>query len=82
LHQYSPDQVLPPDVRISSGKFWTVSDLQIAIQRWYNVTYQSDNSYRTLLQSSRFSLQRTENRYRSRPDEATIAEFEAELGTV
>jgi transposase len=79
LHQYQPDQVLPPEVRVSRGQFWTVSDLQIVIQRWYNVTYQSDNSYRTLLEESEFSLQRVENRYRSRPDEQTIADFEAEL---
>lgn len=79
LHQYQPDQVLSPDMRISRGQFWTVSDLQIALQCWYNVTYQSDNSYRTLLQASGFSLQQAENQYRSRPDEATIAEFEARL---
>src|SRR5438876_2255618 len=39
LHSYRPDQVLAPDVRISQGQFWTVSDLKIVVERWYAVTY-------------------------------------------
>jgi transposase len=31
---YRPDQLLPADVRISRGEFWTVSDLQIGLHRW------------------------------------------------
>jgi transposase len=79
LRQYKPDQILPPDVRISEGKFWTVSDLRIAVQQWYGVTYQSDTSYRTLFKQCGYSLQRTERRYRSRPGDEEIADFEAEL---
>jgi transposase len=79
LRQYKPDQVLPPEVRISEGEFWTVSDLRIAVQRWYGVTYQSDTSYRTLFKQCGYSLQRTERRYRSRPSDEEIADFEAEL---
>ena len=70
---------MPPDMRVSRGAFWTVSDLWLAIQRWYGVSYQSDNSYRTLLKECELSLQRVENQHRSRPDAETIAEFEAEL---
>lgn len=79
LHGQRPDEVLSPDVRVSQGQFWTVSDLKIAVQQWYSVTYQSDTSYRTLLHESGFSQQRTEARYRSRPDEQAVADFEARL---
>lgn len=79
VHQYQPDQILPSDIRVSRGEFWTVSDLRIAVKRWYGVSYQSDTSYRTLLKECGLSLQRVENQYRSRPDEETIAAFEAEL---
>jgi transposase len=79
LHRYRPDQILPPDVRLSQGAFWTVSDLRIALRRWYQVSWQSDNSYRSLLQEAGFSLQRSESQYRSRADAQRIADFEAEL---
>jgi transposase len=79
LHQYRPDQVIPAEARISQGRFWTVSDLKVVVQEWYAVTYQSDTSYRNLLHESAFSLQRPASRYRSRPNEQTVADFEAEL---
>jgi len=76
---YQPDQVLPPEIRVSQGEFWTVSDLKIVVHRWYGVTYQSDTSYRTLLHECRFSQQQTEPQYRSRPTDQVVADFEAEL---
>jgi transposase len=79
LDRYQPDQVLPPEVRISHGAFWTVSDLKIVVHHWYGVTYQSDTSYRTLLHECRFSQQQTEPLYRSRPNDQIVADFEAEL---
>jgi transposase len=79
LEGYQPDQVLPPDVRISQGEFWTVSDLKIVVHQWYGVTYQSDTSYRMLLHECRFSQQQTEPQYRSRPNDQVVADFEAEL---
>jgi transposase len=79
LNQYRPDQIIPPELRLSKGQFWTVSDLKIVVGKWYGVTYQSDTSYRSLLHASRFSLQRPESRYRHRPDDLTVAEFEAEV---
>jgi transposase len=79
LNYYRPDQVIAPDLRLSQGQFWTVSDLKIVLEEWYGVSYQSDTSYRSLLHASRFSLQRPESRYRSRPDDLTVAAFEAEL---
>jgi len=38
LNENRPDQVLPPDLRISRGAFWTISDLEIAVERWYGVS--------------------------------------------
>ena len=79
LQAYRPDQVIAPDVRISQGVFWTVSDLQIVVQDWYAVEYRTEDSYRTLLHESGLSYQRTEKVYRSRPDAQTVADFELEL---
>jgi transposase len=79
LHHNRPDQVIEPDVRVEQGQFWTVSDMRIVVERWYGVTYRSDDSYRNLLHASGFSYQRTEQVYRSRPDAVTVSNFEARL---
>lgn len=79
LHTDRPDQVIAPDVRISQGQFWTVSDVQIVVKAWYAVEYRTVDSYRTLLHECGLSYQRTEKVYRSRPDQQTVADFEAEL---
>jgi transposase len=79
VQQYRPDQVMSPDVRISRGQFWTVSDLQIVVKAWYQVEYSTVDSYRTLLHECGLSYQRTEKVYRSQPDAQTVADFEAEL---
>lgn len=41
LRQYTPDQVLAPEVRVEQGSLWTVSDIQIMVEPWYGVTYRS-----------------------------------------
>ena|SRR5581483_3051443 len=51
-------QYCPLDLHISQGQFWTVSDLRIAVQGWYGVSYHSDDSYLNLLHSSGLSYQR------------------------
>ena len=79
VQQYRPDQVMAPEVRLSRGQFWTVSDLQIMVKRWYAVEYCTADSYRTLLHECGLSYQRTERVYRSRPEAQTVADFEAEL---
>jgi transposase len=79
LQQYRPDQVIAPDIRISRGQFWTISDLQIVVKSWYAVEYRTSDSYRTRLHECGLSYQRTEKVYRSRPDVQTVADFEAEL---
>jgi transposase len=79
LHQYTPDQVLSTEVRLSRGAFWTVSDLRLVVLRWYQVNYQSEAAYLNLLHECGFSYQRTERVYRSRSTEQQIADFEAKL---
>jgi transposase len=79
LHQYRPDQVLAAGLRLSQGPFWTVSDLQIGVEQWYTVVYDDHGSYRHLFHHCGFSYQRAERVYKSRPSQADIADFEAEL---
>lgn len=79
LHQYRPDEVIRSDLRISQGQFWTVSDLEIVVEMWYEVRYQTEVSYRNLFHECGFSYQRTEAVYRSRPDGQTVSDFEADL---
>ena len=79
LAQYTPEQVIAPDVRIERGAFWTVSDLQIVVEHWYGVIYSSETSYRTLLHACGLSYQKVETIYRSQPGAVQLADFEAEL---
>lgn len=72
-------QYRPVDLHLSAGEYWTVSDLRLAVEQWFGVVYQDETSYQTLLHKSGFSYQRTAKVYRSRPSEAALAEFEAEL---
>jgi len=74
LHQYRP-----VDLHLSQGQFWTVSDLRLAMQRWYGVSYQSEDSYLHVLHSSGLSYQRAERVYRSQPSQVAIAQFQAEV---
>lgn len=74
LHHYRP-----LDLQISQGRYWTVSDLQTAVERWYGVVYKDGDSYQALLHESGFSFQRTAKVYRSQPSAAAVAQFEAEL---
>jgi transposase len=79
LHEDRPDQLLPAAVRVSAGQFWTVSDLMVVVEQWYGVTYQDAGSYRNLFKRCGLSYHRAERVYKSRPSEADLAEFEAEL---
>jgi transposase len=74
LQQHSPQQW-----GISTGRFWTVSNLEVAVQQWYGVSYSSPRSYVSLLHACGFTYQRAEKVYRSRANERAIADFEAEL---
>jgi len=77
--QLEISQKIAPELRLSRGQFWTVHDLQIVVEQWYGVVYQDEGSYRQLFQRSGLSYHRAEKVYKSRPSEAEIAQFEAEL---
>lgn len=72
-------QYRPVDLHLSAGEYWTVSDLRVAVEQWCGVVYADETSYQRLLHQSGFSYQRTSKIYRSRPNEAALANFEAEL---
>ena len=77
LHAYTPGNLFGPTAA-AKGQFWTVPDLQRAIQQWYGVTYQSLSSHYRLFELSGFSYQRPAKVYKSR-SAAKVAEFEEQL---
>ena len=79
VESYRPDQILPRGLRVLQGEFWTVRDLQVAVKTWGGVEYACEDSYRTLLHEAGLSYQRTEGVYRSKPNQRTMADFEAGL---
>jgi transposase len=79
LQRYGPQQVLAPQRRRSQAQFWTVDDVRLAVADWYGVVYKDVSSYRHLLHASGLSYQRAEGVYASRPSQAALADFEAEL---
>lgn len=78
LHQYTPGQLFGSEAATTDGRFWTVPDLQRAVERWFGVTWDSPTSYVTLLQECDFSYQRTQKVYKSRR-EADVPAFDERL---
>ena len=78
LHSYTPSELFGSTAATADGQFWTLSDLQRAIEQWYGVCYQSPSSYPRLFHLCGFSYQRPAKVYKSR-SEAKIAEFEEQL---
>ena len=78
LHQYTPANLFGTTTATADGQFWTVQDLQRAIQQWYGICYQSRSSYLRLFDLCDFSYQRPARTYKSR-SEAKILEFEEQL---
>ena len=78
LHTYTPISLFGPTAATVDGQFWTVPDLQQAIQQWYGVIYQSRSSYYRLFDLCEFSYQRPARVYKSR-SAAQVAEFEEQL---
>lgn len=78
LHRYTPADLFGQTGATAEGQFWTVADLQRAIQQWYGVNYHSRSSYHRSFDLCGFSYQRPAKAYKSR-SEAQVAEFEAEL---
>lgn len=79
IDNYTPDQVISPDLRLDEGIFWTVNDFRVVVEQWYGVTYSSDNSYYNLMRAGGLSYQKAEKVFRSQPSAEQLAEFEAEL---
>lgn len=78
LQSYTPGMLFGPQAVTKDGQFWTVADVQQAVEAWYGVTYRSPNSCRQLLVSSGFSYQRPAKVFKSqRPSK--VAEFEEEF---
>jgi transposase len=75
LDQYSPRAVFGTHTATAEGRFWTVDDLQRAIQHWYGVNYQSRTSCLTLFARCGFSYQRPARVFKSRR-EVEVATFE------
>jgi transposase len=78
LRAYTPANLFGTLAATPDGQFWTVEDLQRAVQQWYSVSYQSLGSYHRLFDLCDFSCQRPAKVYKSR-SEAKIAEFEEQL---
>ncbi len=78
LHQYTPHQLFGPEAATTHGQFWTIPDLQRAVERWFGVTWASLTSYAALLTLCGFSYQRTQKVYKSRR-EADVLDFEERL---
>ena len=79
LHEETPQALLRGEAQDASSHFWTVSALQVAVEQWYGVRFRDVSSYRRLLHRCGLSYQRTEQVYKSRPNAAQMAAFEAEL---
>jgi transposase len=78
LHTYTPGDLFGPTAATNGGQFWTIPDLQRAMERWYGINYQSRSSYHRYFHLCGFSYQRPARVYKSR-SEARVAEFEAQL---
>jgi transposase len=75
LHQYTPQALFGCEAATLEGQFWTVEDLQHAIERWYGVKYRSRTSCLTLFARCGLSYQRPARVFKSRR-EADIVAFE------
>ena len=78
LRTYTPAQLFGDTAATAHGQFWTVEDLQRAVQQWYGVQYRTRSSYHRLFARCDFSYQRPAKVYKSR-SEARIADFEEQL---
>lgn len=71
------EQYRPADIQVTGGLYWTVSDLRIAVQQWFGVTYKAIDSYHHLLHESGLSYQRAAKVYRNKPSAAAMADWQA-----
>ncbi len=78
LHQHTPQALFGSQAATPDGQFWTVEDLQRAVEHWYGVSYQSRTSCLTLFARCGFIYQRPAWVFKSRR-EADVMAFEEEV---
>jgi len=78
LRVYTPADLFGAASVVEGGHYWTVPDLQRAVEQWYSVSYRNPSSYHRLFDLCGFSYQRPAKVYKSR-SAAKIAEFEEQL---
>ena len=78
VHRYTPSQILGREHCDGDGQFWTVPDLAHLLERDFGVVYESQTSYRTLLQKCGLSYQRPAKQYKSH-SEFKLMDFEERL---
>ena len=78
LQMYAPTDVFGATASTADGRFWTVPDLQCAVEQWYGVSYRNSRSYHCLFDLCGFSYQRPAKVYKSR-SASKVAEFEEQL---
>ena len=61
LHRYTPAQSLGRDDCVGGGQSWTVPDLARLLERDFGVVYESQTSYRSLMQECGLSYRRPAN---------------------
>lgn len=79
LQQDAPDHRLSSEVRVSQGPFWTVREVQVAVQQGYGVDERTHDSYRERLDEAGFSYPRSAGVSRSKPSQDAVAAFEPDL---
>lgn len=59
LNRETPRDVLGQETAGSGGRFWTVEDLRLALEKWFHVVYESRSSYLRLFDLCGFSYRRS-----------------------
>lgn len=78
LHHNTSHDLFGTTALTGSGHFWTVEDLQRAVQHWYGVKRDSRTSDYNLFHACGFSYQRTEKIFKWQR-QAQRAEFEEQV---
>lgn len=78
LRMYTPANLFGATTATGDGQFWTVPDLQRAVEQWYGVSYRHPSSYHRLFDLTGFSYQRPAKVYKSR-SATKVADFEEQL---
>lgn len=78
LHQYTPRDLFGAATDTPTGQFWTIEDLERAVEQWYGVRYSSRTSYANLLHACGFSYHRPAKVFKSQRS-TQMMEFEEQV---